>query len=93
MARSTGNIIITKFTCFSRHKSNRNEATKQATPYKSKTKTLSRSTTTKQWCQLENEPLWLENEKPQLENEAYVKSEALLTHHQLQLNPEYKLTF
>lgn len=70
-----------------------NEATKQATPYKSKPKTLSRSRTTKQWCQLENEPLWLENEKPQLENEAYVKSEALLTHHQLQLNPEYKLIF
>ena len=64
-----------------------NEATKQATPYKSKTKTLSRSRTTKQWCQLENEPFWLENEKPQLENEAYVKSEALLTHHQLQSNP------
>lgn len=31
--------------------------------------------------------------KNKLENEAYVKSEALLTHHQLQLNPEYKLIF
>ena len=56
-------------------------------PTSQKKKTLSRIRTTKQWCQLENEPLWLENEKPQLENEAYVKSKALLTHHQPQLNP------